>query len=215
MTVSLQAWRQRQELTQTAAATLLGVSQPYFSLLEKGLRPLTPELRERWREAAGKSQNRSELQESRLRAELRTLGYPPFAHLAPVSRKPQPDVLILRAIAQPDLDARLAEAMPWVVRQFAQQLDTKWLVSQAKLKNLQNRLGFLLQTSGASETEPIFTALQELEPARLLQEATFCWDSMPAATRAWIRNRRTAVAAHWNVVSTLGLETFASTDGSQ
>jgi hypothetical protein len=44
-------------------------------------------------------------------------------------------------------------------------------------------------------------AKEELDKARLLAEATFCWDSMPAATRKWMREQRSAEAAHWNIVT--------------
>ena len=76
------------------------------------------------------------------------------------------------------------------------------LVRQAKLQNLQNRLGFVLQTAG-TETPELLAVVQELERARLLQESTLCWDSMPAATREWMRVNRPALAVRWNVVTTL------------
>jgi hypothetical protein len=44
-------------------------------------------------------------------------------------------------------------------------------------------------------------ALDELDEARLLAEATFRWDSMPPATRKWMRENRSSEAAHWNVVT--------------
>jgi hypothetical protein len=46
-------------------------------------------------------------------------------------------------------------------------------------------------------------ALDELDKARLVAETTFCWDSMPAPTRKWMRERRSPEAEHWNVVSLL------------
>jgi hypothetical protein len=50
------------------------------------------------------------------------------------------------------------------------------------------------------------TALHELERARLLQEATLCWDSMPTATRDWMRVNRSPLAQHWNILTKLQTE---------
>ena len=124
------------------------------------------------------------------RAQLGRLGYPGFAHVTPTRRKPCPDVLLLSVLAQPDADARVVDALPWLVRQYASQMDFRWLVRQAKLQDLQNRLGFVLQMAGLPVAEPRTPetgwALGELERARLLEEATLCWDAMPAATRQWM-----------------------------
>ncbi len=49
-------------------------------------------------------------------------------------------------------------------------------------------------------------AKSELEAARLLAEATFCWDSMPETTRRWMRQNRSPEASHWNVVARLRAE---------
>jgi hypothetical protein len=116
--------------------------------------------------------------------------------------------LLFSVLARPDVDSRVVEALPWLVRRFAAQLDLVWLVRQAKLQDLQNRLGFVLQTSGAGTPE-LTAAVHELERARLLQEATLCWDSMPAATREWMRLNRPVLAAHWNVLTTLRPEVLS------
>src|SRR5437763_1189152 len=54
MPTNLRQWRRQNNLTQVGAATLLGVSQPYLSLLEKGVRPLNRELRDRLRLVRGR-----------------------------------------------------------------------------------------------------------------------------------------------------------------
>lgn len=200
MRENLQRWRRRNSLTQVEAAVLLGVSQPYLSLLEKGARPLTAELRHRLRVVHPARPRGSS--DDALPAQLSALGYPGFAHVSPSRPRPSPDALLLSVLAGPDVDSRVVEALPWLVRRYAAQLDLTWLVRQAKLQNLQNRLGFVLQTAG-TETPELLAMVQELERARLLQESTLCWDSMPAATREWMRVNRPALAAHWNVVTTL------------
>lgn len=198
MPATLQHWRKRNHLTQVDAATLLGVSQPYLSLLEKGARPLTATLRTRMKTL--RPADRESSFDDRSRAKLNALGYPGFAHVPPVRPKPSPDALLLSILARPNADARVVEALTWLVREYARQMDLHWLVRQAKLQDLQNRLGFLLQMSGV-ETPEVLSAVHELERARLLREATLCWDSMPAPTRAWMRTHRSALAKHWNILT--------------
>ncbi len=204
MEVKLQHWRARNNLTQLDAACLLGVSQTYLSLLENGARPLTAKLHNRLK--AVHQTHRVGSTDERFRAHLSALGYPGFAHVTPAGLKSGPSALLLSVLARPDVDSRVVEALPWLVRQYASQLDLDWLVRQAKLQNLQNRMGFLLRTAGF-ETPELSTAVDELAQARLLREATLCWDSMPVATREWIRLNRSPLAEYWNVVTTLRPET--------
>ena len=196
-------WRKRNGLTQVNAASLLGVSQPYLSLLEKGARPLTATLRDRMKVARGKVER--ETSDDRFRAQLSALGYPGLAHVAKSRPKPRAADLLMAVLARPDADARVVEALPWLVGTYQNQLDFGWLVRQAKLQNLQNRLGFLLQVAGVHKSEGL-SAVRELERARLLQEDTLCWDSMPAAMREWMRANRTPLAEHWNVLTRLRAE---------
>lgn len=196
-------WRKRNRLTQRDAASLLGISQPYLSLLESGARPLTVGLRERMRVTVAQSQGA--VAADRFRAQLSALGYSGFAHVAKSRRRPRADALLLEVLSQPDSDARVVEALPWLIAAYQHQLDFDWLIRQAKLRNLQNRLGFLLQAAGV-DTPDGLSALRELERARLQHEDTLCWDSMPAATREWMRANRTPLAGNWNVLTRLEAE---------
>lgn len=203
MALNLQEWRRQNSLTQVEAAALLGVSQPYLSLLEKGVRPLTKTVRARM-----KSVNRARPHDSlddRFREQLSALGYAPFAHVSPARVKPAPDVFLLSVLMQPDVDARVVEALPWVVQTYAAKMNFTWLVQQAKLENLQNQMGFLFRVSD-SESPELAVAIDALEKARLLEEATLCWDSMPSATRKWMRQHRSFLARHWNLVTMLQQE---------
>lgn len=193
-------WRQRNGLTQVHAASLVGVSQPYLSLLEKGARPLTTELRNRM-----KATRDRRTPDHVFRAHLSALGYSGFAHVAKSRRRPRPDTLLMTVLARPDADARVVEALPWLVATFESELDFGLIVRQAKLQNLQNRVGFVLGAA-AVQTPKGLTALRELERARLLQEDTLCWDSMPDATRDWMRANRAPLAEHWNVLTRLRSE---------
>ncbi len=193
-------WRRRNGLTQVAAASLLGVSQPYLSLLEKGTRPLTAALRNRMKTAGGHVKQRTS--DDLFRAQLSALGYPGFTHVEKSRSKPRPEALLMAVLAKPDADARVVEALPWLMTAFQDQLDFGSMVRQAKLQNLQNRLGFLLQVAGV-DTPAGLLAVRQLDLARLLREDTLCWDSMPAATREWMRANRSSLAGHWNVLTRL------------
>ena len=133
---------------------------------------------------------------------LGKLGYPGFSHLqnAPLCNPAQ---LLLECLRKSNLDVRVAEGLPWLLSHF-EQLDTLWLVSQAKQGNLQNRLGFL--TALANEVTPkphLQQLVGELEPARLAAEQTLSNQPMPKALRDWMRQERTPLAAHWNLLTKL------------
>ena len=196
-------WRKRNGLTQVNAAFLLGVSQPYLSLLEKGARPMTAALSDRMKACRGKAEGAT--WDDRFRAQLSALGYSGFAHITKSRPKPRVTDFLMGVLARPDADARVVEALPWLVGTYQSQLDFGWLVRQAKLQNLQNRMGFLLQVAGV-DTPDGRLAVRELERARLLEEDTLCWDGMPAATREWMRANRTPLAEHWNVLTRLRAE---------
>jgi transcriptional regulator with XRE-family HTH domain len=193
-------WRKRNGLTQVGAASLLGVSQTYLSLLENGARPLTAELRNRMKTSAG--MDRQESSDDLFRAQLSALGYPGFAHIAKSRTRPRPGNLLMTVLAKSDVDARVVEALPWLVATFESQFDFGAIVRQAKLRNLQNRLGFVLQVAAVDAPDGL-TARRDLERARLLQEDTLCWDSMPVATRGWMRANRAQLAEHWNILTRL------------
>ena len=123
-------WRKRNGLTQTHAASLPGVAQPYLSLLEMGARPLTAELRSRIRTSGGVSQRGAA--DDLFRARLSAPGYPGFAPIAGSRSRPRPDSLLMTVLARPDADARVAEALPWLATTFQSPFDFGSMVRQAK-----------------------------------------------------------------------------------
>ena len=145
--------RKQAGLSQQKAAAELGVSQSYLSMLENGERPLSGELarrmvrvyklspaslppsRQRWLP--------KKVRPGRLAADLARLGYPGLAYLRKRRSHVNPGETLLTALSQESLEARLFEALPWLVLQYWD-LDRKWLVGQAKLHDLQNRLGFVV-----------------------------------------------------------------------
>lgn len=135
--------------------------------------------------------------------------YPGLSHLR--SLRANPVAVVLESLVQKDLEVRLAEALPWVLLTYPD-MDWSWLVRQAKLHDAQNRLGFLValaQDVAAAQPrfrgarEPLSTVEEQLERARLAREDTLCRDSMPAAERRWLGERRTSLARHWNLLTGL------------
>lgn len=194
-------------MTQVQAAAVLGVSQSYLSLLEKRARPVTEALLNRMRSCAAGG-DKPAGPDDVFRAQLSALGYPGFAHVLKSRSKPCPGAVLLSILSVPDADSRVVEALPWLVREHMGLLDFAFLVQQAKLQNLQNRLGFLLASAPVTSAEGL-AAVRALERARLLREDTLCWDSMPNATREWMRSRRTDLARSWNILTRLRSEDLA------
>lgn len=215
----LKVGRLKAGLTQKQAATALGVSQPYLSQLEMGQRPVTQELARAATALYRLPATALPLPEpspegevtgpAQLARQLSGLGYPGFLHLRP--RKANPAAVVLEALLQSDLETRLAEALPWVLLMYPE-LDWAWLVRQAKLHDVQNRVGFLVAVAkklAADRPEPepalsqLTTVEQQLERARLVREDTLCRESMPAAERRWLKTNRSALARHWNLLTGL------------
>ena len=210
--------RIREKLTQEAAAALLGVSQPYYSQLESGKRSLPPELA---LAAVRKlkvspvvlplpelSVRLGPLEPAIVAAQLSRLGYPGFAHMTKARTAMSPAELVVRSLLHTDLDARLVEALPWLIAQFSD-LNWGWLTAQCRLRDLQNRLGFVVTLANQlpqSRQNPLTTVLAGLEQSRLEAEGTLCRDSMSDAERRWLRRHRSPEAANWNLLSTLSAE---------
>ena len=206
-------------LTQVEAASRLGLSQPYLSQLECGRRPLTARLARAMRRLYGLSATLLPLPTEPhergpgaegLPAQLAALGYPAYAHVRP-SPQLNPAVVVLAALSEDDLDFRVTEALPWVLLRYPD-LNWDWLVSNAKLRNLQNRLGFLVAVAREfAEARPGWSASvtrlrqveQELERARLAAETTLSREAMPQAEREWLVRNRPPLAEQWNVLTSL------------
>jgi transcriptional regulator with XRE-family HTH domain len=210
-------------MTQVQAAKRLGVSQPYLSQLERGDRQLTESLT---RAAASLYQlpatalpipeqlvPSDHLDSDKLARKLAGLGYPGFAHLR--GTKANPAQVVLEALSQKDLEVRLSEALPWVVLRYPD-LDWAWLMNHAKLLDVQNRLGFVVDTAAALAVGPALDRLssvaQQLERSRLMRVDTLCRESMPAAERDWLSENRSDFAKRWNLLTGLtpGLLPYAA-----
>jgi len=108
----------------------------------------------------------------------------------------------------------LTEALPWVLGTYPD-LSWPWLVDQVKLKDAQNRLGFLVGMTKElavslekfrSALEPLSAVEATLEHSRLAREDTLCRESMPAAERRWLTSNRSPLARHWNLLTGLTVD---------
>jgi hypothetical protein len=153
----------------------------------------------------------------KLRSELAGLGYPGFAHVRGRVRR-NPAEVLLNALNKAELDTRVVEGLPWLAFTYAD-LDWDWAVRNAKLHDLQNRLGFVATlasrlgaspSSSQSTDEPRSRRLKEyaavLDRSRLAKEDTLCHDSLTEAERKYLRANRPAEAAHWNLLSDMKAE---------
>ena len=207
--------REKRGWTQAQAASQLGISQTYLSLLESGRRPLSRHLAAALGQFFELPPTAIEPRENApgdpavLDGELADLGYELFGGRGSDARV-NPAELLLSALRHDDLDARITEALPWVALTYAE-MDWEWLVPRAKVDDLQNRLGFIVtlarELAQKREDEPSEAALfeqeQRLERSLLSREDTLCQESMGEAERAWLRNHRPVEAARWHLLTSM------------
>jgi hypothetical protein len=143
---------------------------------------------------------------------LGSLGYPGFAYL-PSSVRLNPVELLMEALDSDDLDSRVTEALAWLPLAYPH-LNWDWLTANAKLRDRQNRLGFVVELArqaaergGSSQVgEELAARVAKLEPSRLAKEDTLCKESMTRAERTWLRKHRPKSAEHWNLLTDLTVE---------
>ena len=215
----LRTGRAQKGWTQGKSASRLGVSQPYLSLLEKGARRVPAKLARKAATAYGLSAATLPVEtdlrtlelknEKSLASDLAALGYPGFSHLAH-GRKKNPAEVLLSALSARELNSRLVEALPWILVEY---FDLNWssLVNAAKVRDLQNRLGFVTslarrvaEKQGASEKAAELRRREsELERSRLLREDTLCHESLTKVERNWLDTSRPDEAKYWRLLTDL------------
>ncbi|OGL02519.1 MAG: hypothetical protein A3E31_11450 [Candidatus Rokubacteria bacterium RIFCSPHIGHO2_12_FULL_73_22] len=194
------------------------MSQPYLAMLERGQRRLTPNLAQR----AAKVYNLAptavprsprelpaRLNATTLARDLAGFGYPGFAYLRPRHWTPKnPGEVLLGALAHSDLEPRLVEALPWVVLRYST-LDWNWVVREAKVRDLQNRLGFVvglarqlaMRVGDEGKARSLVRLEAHLDRSRLAREDTLCRASLPEPERRWLIEQRPEAAKHWNLLT--------------
>lgn len=215
----LKQYRKKSRVTQEDAARALGVSQTYLSLLESDKRPLTAKL---WAKAVKKfdlpltklPSKASEYKvvaktDDQITHDLAMLGYRGFSHWKP-SRKQNPADVLLSALNAGKRDARLVEALPWVVFAFPE-MEWNSLLTSAKAHDLQNRLGFVVNLArrlaemrgDETKADKLRTVEARLETSKLEREGTLCKDTMTNAERKWLLAERPAEAKYWHLATDL------------
>lgn len=215
----LKKYRKDSNFTQEKAAKLLGVSQTYLSLLENGERTLNPRLTKKAVKAFGLAPTElpskahglkvDPVTDERLTVDLTTLGYKGFSHYKPARQKNPADVL-LSGLNADKRDARLVEALPWLLFAFPD-LDWNAVVMTAKAHDLQNRLGFVTNVArrmaekyGKKATAQKLKSYEAgLERSKLEREGTLCNETMTNVERNWLATNRTREAKHWHLLSDL------------
>jgi transcriptional regulator with XRE-family HTH domain len=205
--------RKQRRWTQAQVAERLGVSQTLVSLWETGRRRTPSKHLEELRQL-GFAPDPLELpwreDKPEYARELANLGYPGFAHLRTDTAHFNPAQVLVLALAEPVLERRVAEALPWVAARYAD-LDWNRVLREAKLRGLQNRLGFavavatrLAQVKGRLDSLPLLDEVAtQLQDQVLYKVDTFCNERMTSAERKWLENRRPEHAVRWRVLSDL------------
>lgn len=212
--------------SQARLAEALGVSQAYVSQLETGARKVSkklaarlaalPELQYLPATVFPEEVETPDPYDRDLGADLAALGYDGRA--AAEGRLPKnPAVVIIAILRRAHVAPWITAAIPWLLTSFPE-LNTTWLVGQARLNNLQNRLGFLTelayelaQTRFAAGRfdEAHLVRLEamhgELEKSRLVHEDTLARELTPAE-REFFREQRSETARHWNLLTGLTRE---------
>ena len=199
-------------------ARRLGVSQPYVALLEHNKRHFPPELAEKavallkMSPSALPLSSIASTDDDLLTRQLSALGYPGYAHVTPARRRNPAEVLLV-ALGKDDLEARVAEALPWLLLQYGEMSEVcrEWLVKEARSRNLTNRLGFTVTLAKqvaerkGNTTSEVYKALvrleQELLPSRLAEPDTFCQRHLTERQREWMETARPEAAKQWNLLT--------------
>jgi hypothetical protein len=189
-------------------------------MLERGQRRVTPRLAGKFKAVYGLSPASlptpelvelcASIPSEVLAKEVAALGYPGFAYLKSGVREKNPGEVLIEALVQESVEARVVEALPWLLLRYWD-MDFSWLVRQAKLNDLQNRLGFLNSLAmgvsersdpGAGKQNRAFADLgKRLEDSRLAREDTFLKPVSTDAEREWLRRSRSEEARHWNLLT--------------
>jgi transcriptional regulator with XRE-family HTH domain len=206
----LEEVRKGRGVSQLEAAKMLGLSQPMLSHMETGRRNVSADVARKAVELFGADPTvlplsvKERHSEQELATELASLGYPGFAHLKGLLRNPAE--VLFDALDRSDLDVRVTEGLPWLALHYPN-LDWTWLVRESKLRNRQNRLGFVVSLAelmaGSLGLQDVLDRLKlvrhEIEEARLANSDTLCQESLPISRRRHVRSLRSRLAAHWNL----------------
>lgn len=205
-------------------AKRLRVTQAYLSLMESGRRRVPARLARRLthlldlpptmlpvRTVTGPGNRPTN---GWFETQLGRLGYPGYAYLKHKDAMRHPAEVLLAGLTRHDLEPRLVEALPWLLLRH-EGLDLGRLVDDARARNLQNRLGFMVvlarqvaeRKKGFENRLPDLRRLEEvLEPSRLAREEPFGQGHVHERLRGWLKKHRSSAAKHWNLLTDLRVE---------
>jgi transcriptional regulator with XRE-family HTH domain len=195
--------------TQHEAAARLGVTQAYLSMLEEGRRNPSPNLARKLMRVYSLPPTVLPVSEFPEKVtpdfparELGSLGYPGFAHLLEATQRVNPAGFLLCALSQRNLEARVAEGLPWLVLRYSD-MNFSWLVPQARMRNLQNHLGFCVTLARmASRNDALQVPEKMLADSKLEKQDSFCKE-LNEPERRWLREHSSDEARQWNLLSDL------------
>src|SRR5579864_6529562 len=150
--LDLRTARKQKGLTQEQAASTLGVTQAYLSMLESNRRPVPARKLFRVVEVYGLSYSAlpmqgeqvwDKLQSDAVANQLAALGYPGFSYMKVDRPHWNPAELLVAALTKNELESRVAEGLTWLVYAFTN-MDWNWVVREAKSHDVTNRLGFVV-----------------------------------------------------------------------
>lgn len=216
--------RNSKGLTQSEVALKLGVTQAYISMLEKGERRLSAKQLRALVDLYGLSptalslttrKTRKKVDNKEIAVQLAALGYPGFSYLSKLRPSQNPAKLLMTALTNDNLEARVAEGLPWLVYTYSE-LNWGWCADQAKAASVTNRLGFILtlarglaELHGNTTTAAVLSDIEaRLKPAVLLRPQTLCRERMTQAERRWLETHRSAQALEWNVLSDISSQSL-------
>jgi transcriptional regulator with XRE-family HTH domain len=216
---TLRTARRKAGLTEIQAAARMGISQSYLAMLERGQRRVTEPLVRKFGQLYQLSPALLPLPETytpnpgvdaqSLAIQLASLDYPGFAYFGQERSELHPARILLDGLAHEELEARMVEALPWLLIRYWE-MDLVWLIRQAKLSDLQNRLGFTatlarraLENSAVPNAErdaALNTLESDLARSRLAKEDTFM-KRVNEQEREWLRESRSQEARFWNILT--------------
>ena len=222
----IQVYRSREHLSQARLAKALGVSQAYVSQLENGARKVSrklaarlaalPKLHQLPATVFPEDLENLDQFDRDLFADLASLGYD--GRGAVENHKPKnPAAVIVSILKRRQVAPSVMAAIPWILLTFPD-INAQWLVDHARLNNLQNRLGFLLDlayelaearlAAGKFDEEHLvrLEAMRgQLESSRLANDDTLARELTPTE-RQFFNEHRSETARHWNLLTGLTRE---------
>jgi hypothetical protein len=96
-------------------------------------------------------------------------------------------------------------------------MDWNWLTVEARVRNRQNRLGFVVALAAKAAKKQakrdvvrcLSQVVKTLEEGRLAKTDTLCQESWPPSQRKFAHKQRSALAAHWKLDTRLTEENLA------